>query len=78
MSARRLLLLVTSSLAVPVVLALALAGPAGAEPAGARPTFGSHVSTCAQHATGFTGEHNPSHHRGPAGWDGEHCLTPGT
>lgn len=76
MSARRLLLLVTSSLAVPVVLALALAGPAGAEPAG--PTFGSHVSTCAQHATGFTGEHNPSRHRGPAGWDGEHCLTPGT
>ena len=51
------------------------AGPAGAGPAGAVPVgaasvgsdFGAHVSACAQMSTGFSGDHNPSHHRGPSG-----------
>ena len=59
----RLSLLVSSVLVVPTALVVA-AGPAAAGPPST--TFGSHVSACAQMSTGFSGQHNPSHHRGPA------------
>ncbi|MFP5218380.1 MAG: hypothetical protein ACLGIG_01390 [Actinomycetes bacterium] len=48
---------------MPLVLVAGAAGPAAAAPT--TTTFGSHVSSCAQVSTGFSGEHNPSHHRGP-------------
>lgn len=67
MNTPRLSLLVSSVLAVPMALVIGAVGPAAAEPPSA--TFGSHVSSCAQMSAGFTGEHNPSHHRGPAGHD---------
>ena len=75
MPAPRLCLLLSSLVVVPAGLVLAVAGPAGAGPAGAVPVgaasvgsgFGAHVSACAQMSTGFSGDHNPSHHRGPAG-----------
>lgn len=62
----RLPLLLSSLAVVPAALVLATAGPAGAAPAGSG--FGAHVSSCAQASTGFSGGHNPSHHRGPSGW----------
>lgn len=62
MNRSRLSLLLGSILVVPLAL---LAGPAAAEPSS--PPFGSHVSMCAQSSTGFDGQHNPSHHRGPLG-----------
>jgi hypothetical protein len=65
MNTPRLSLLVSSFLVVPLALVVAAAGPAAAGPPAS--TFGSHVSSCAQTPTsnGFTGAHNPSHHRGP-------------
>lgn len=70
MNSPRLCLLVSSVLMVPLVL---VGGPAAAEPPST--TFGSHVSLCAQLSTGFSGQHNPSHHRGPGqhGMSGTHC-----
>ncbi|MDP3713750.1 MAG: hypothetical protein Q8R60_14845 [Mycobacteriales bacterium] len=73
MNTPRLSLLISSVLVVPLALVVG-AGPATAEPP-AKP-FGSHVSSCAQHA-GFTGAHNPSHHRGPAAthdMSAMHCM----
>lgn len=57
-------LLIGSVLVVPMALVVSAAGPASAD----RPstTFGSHMSSCAQMSTGFSGQHNPSHHRGAA------------
>ena len=69
----RLSLLVSSVLVVPTALVVA-AGPTAAAPPTA--TFGSHVSSCAQMPTGFSGQHNPSHHRGPTAahaMTGTHC-----
>ena len=72
----RLSLLVRSVLIVPTAL-VAAAGPTAAAPPTA--TFGSHVSSCAQMSTGFSGQHNPSHHRGQAaahamdGMSSMHC-----
>jgi len=51
-------LLVSSVLAVPMALVI---GVAAASPNG---TCASHVSSCAQTSPGFTGQHNPRHHRG--------------
>ena len=68
-------LLTSSVLVVPLALVVGVAGPAVAQ----QPTdnFGWHVSSCAHTPTsnGFTGEHNPSHHRGPNAhpMDGMHC-----
>ena len=80
--APRLCLLFSTLVVVPVMLehlltaaaclVLAAAGPAGAVPVGAVSVgsgFGAHVSSCAQMSTGFSGDHNPSHHRGPSGWN---------
>ena len=64
MKVRRLSFLAGSVLVVPVLAVVLGSGPAAAEPPAT--TFGSHVSSCAQH-TGFDGAHNPSHHRGPTG-----------
>lgn len=64
MNRPRLSLLLGSVLAVPMALVVSAAGPAAADPPST--TFGSHVSSCAQMSTGFSGQHNPSHHRGPA------------
>lgn len=63
MNSPRLSLLVSSVAVVPMALIVGAAGPAAAEPPST--TFGTHVSSCAQMSTGFSGEHNPSHHRGP-------------
>lgn len=71
MNSPRVSLLVGSVLVVPVVL-LVGAGPAAAEPPST--TFGSHVSSCAQMSTGFSGQHNPSHHRGPTATHGMHAM----
>ena len=74
MNRSRLSLLLGSVVVVPVALLVGAAGPAAAEPPS--PTFGSHVSMCAQMSTGFDGQHNPSHHRGPNGTpmtSGTHC-----
>jgi hypothetical protein len=74
MNTRPLSLLVSWLLVVPLALVLSAAGPAVAEPPDGR--FGPHVSSCAQMSTGFTGQHNPSHHRGhaaPDGMSGMHC-----
>lgn len=77
MNSPRLSLLVSSVLVVPMALVVGAAGPAAAEPPST--TFGSHVSACAQMSTGFSGQHNPSHHRGQAaahvmdGMSGMHC-----
>ena len=72
MNTRRFSLLVSSVLGMPLALVVGAAGPAAAAPPTS--TFGSHVSSCAQHA-GFSGQHNPSHHRGPAahGMEAMHC-----
>lgn len=72
MNTPRLSLLVSSVLVVPIALVVGAVGAAAQETPGA--TFGSHVSSCAQ-GTGFTDQHNPSHHRGPAAhdMDGTHC-----
>ena len=70
MPAPRLLLLLSSLVVVPAGLVLAAASPAGAVPVGAVSIgsgFGAHVSSCARLSTGFSGDHNPSHHRGPSG-----------
>ena len=74
MNRPRLSLLLGSALVVPLVLVTGGTGPAAADPPG--DTFGSHVSSCAQMSTGFSGQHNPSHHRGPQAtehMDGMHC-----
>lgn len=71
MNSPRLSLLVSSVLVVPLALVVGAAGPAGAEPPST--TFGSHVSSCAQLAPGFSAQHNPSHHRGPTDMDAMHC-----
>ncbi len=65
-------LLVSPVVVVTSVLVVGAAAPVAAGPP--TPTFGSHVASCA-HGTGFSGQHNPSHHRGPAphGVDGMHC-----
>lgn len=65
MNTPRLSMLVSSVLVVPLALIVGAAGPVAAEPPDT--AFGSHVSSCARMSTGFTGQHNPSHHRGPAG-----------
>ena len=72
MNRPRLALLLGPALVVPLALTAA-AAPAGAVPPST--TFGSHVSACAQVSTGFTGQHNPSNHRGPTAhaMDGMHC-----
>lgn len=59
--------------ALPLALVVGAASPAAAAPPST--TFGSHVSHCAQMSTGFSGQHNPSHHRGPTAHvtDGTHC-----
>ena len=65
---------------VPAGLVLAVAGPAGAVPVGAVSVgsgFGAHVSSCAQMSTRFSGDHNPSHHRGPSGWPSTWSCPPG-
>ena len=67
MNRPRLPLLIRSVLVVPLALVAAAAGPAAAEPP--ITPFGSHVSTCAQTSTGFSGQHNPSHHRPGAAHD---------
>lgn len=63
----------------PLIAGLAAIAPAAAEPR--VPTFGQHVSSCAQDM-GFDGHHNPGHHsghhpghhRGASGWEAEgHC-----
>lgn len=56
-------LLASSVLAAAVMLVVGAAGPAAAESPGT--TFGSHVSSCAAASPGFSGQHNPAHHRGP-------------
>ena len=75
MNSRRLSLLASSVLVVPLALVVGAAAPAVAQPPTS--TFGSHVSSCAHTPTsnGFTGAHNPSHHRGPTAhhMDGMHC-----
>lgn len=72
MNRPRFAFFIGSVLAVPMALIVGTAGPAAADPPSA--TFGSHVSSCAQ-TTGFSGQHNPSHHRGPAAttMSGMHC-----
>ena len=72
MNTPRLSLLVGTVLVVPMALVVIAVGAAAQERSS--PAFGSHVSSCAQGA-GFTGQHNPSHHRGPASHDmsGTHC-----
>lgn len=75
MTSPRLSLLIGSVLVVPMALVVAAAGPAAAADPPST-TFGSHVSSCAQMSTGFSGQHNPSHHRGPAAthaMSGMHC-----
>lgn len=66
-------LLVSWVLVVPLAPVVGAAGPAGAEPPTS--TFGSHVAWCAQTSTGFSGQYDPSHHRGLAAdhRDGMHC-----
>lgn len=54
-------LIAGSVLVVPLALVVGAGPVAAAEPP---TTFGSHVSSCAMHV-GFSGAHNPSHHRGP-------------
>ena len=74
MNSSRLSLLVSSVLVVPLALVVSGAGPAAAEPPST--TSGSHVAWCAHTSTGFTGQHNPSHHRGPTATHtmrGTHC-----
>ena len=75
MNSSRLSLLISSVLVVPLALVVVgAAGPAVAAPPST--TFGSHMSSCAQMSTGFTGQHNPSHHPGPtatAAMTGMHC-----
>ena len=59
---------------VPIALVVGAASPAVAVPPST--TFGSHVSVCAHMSTGFSGAHNPSHHRGPTATHatyGLHC-----
>ncbi len=68
MNNARLSLLASSVLVVPLALAIGAAGPAAAEPPST--TFGSHVSVCAQTSPGFSGQHNPGHHRGPTATHG--------
>jgi len=73
MNRSRLSLLIGSVLVVPMALVVGAAGPAVADPPST--TFGSHVSSCAQMSTGFSGQRNPSH-RGPTATDarsGMHC-----
>jgi hypothetical protein len=74
MNTPRLSLLASSVLVVPLALVVA-AGPVAAQQPTS--TFGSHVSSCAHTPTsnGFSGAHNPSHHRGPTAhhMDGLHC-----
>ena len=68
------LLILSSSLLISTGLILGAAGPAASAPPST--PFGSHVSSCAQMSTGFSGHHNPSHHRGPAAvpvMNGTHC-----
>ena len=85
MPAPRLPLLLSSLVVVPAGLVLAVAGPAGAVPVSAVPVsavsvgsgFGAHVSSCAQMSTGFSGDHNPSHHRGPSGRPSTWSCPPG-
>ena len=74
MNTPRLSLLISSVLIVPMALVVGVAGPAAAEPPAT--TFGSHVSACAQMPDHFTGQHNPSHHRGSTAthaMSGMHC-----
>lgn len=73
MSSPRFPVLVSTLVVVPLFLVVGSAGPGAASPTD---TFGSHVASCAQASTGFTGQHNPSHHRGPNAADdvsGMHC-----
>lgn len=71
MTRTRTACLVASVAGAALVAVLSAGGPAVAVPPD--PSFGGHVSTCAQ-VMGFDVTHNPSHHRGPAGWTaGEHC-----
>lgn len=58
--------LIALAMAAPLVAILAATAPAVAAPPD--PSFGGHVATCAQ-VMGFDGQHNPSHHHGPSGWD---------
>lgn len=71
MNNRRLSRLISSVLVLPTALVIGAAGPAAAAPPDT--TFGSHVSECAQTSKGFSGQHNPSHHRGPNGMEAMHC-----
>ena len=50
---------------------LCVAGPAVAQPAQDKQTFGSHVSQCAHVMGGFRGGHNPSMMHGT--WTGHSC-----
>jgi hypothetical protein len=72
MNTPRMSLLVSSVLVVPLALVVGAGGPA--PPGPPTSTFGSHVSSCAQMSNGFSGQHNPGHHRGPAAhhMDGMH------
>ncbi len=74
MNTPHLSLLASSVLVVPLALVVA-AGPVVAQQPTS--TFGSHVSSCARTptSTGFSGGHNPSHHRGPTAhqMDGMDC-----
>ena len=74
MSTPRLSLLASSVLVVPLALVVGAAGPVAAQQPTS--TFGSHVSSCAHTPTsnGFTGAHNPSHHRGPTAIPAMHCM----
>ncbi len=56
----RLALLAGSLVLLPLPLVVGATGSAAAVVPD--PTFGRHVSSCAQMSGGFTAEHNPSHH----------------
>lgn len=73
MSSPRFPVLVSTLVVVPLLLVVGSAAEGVASPTDA---FGAHVSSCAQMSTGFTGQHNPSHHFGPNAADdvsGLHC-----
>lgn len=64
----------TAALAIVMVIGgLSGSGLARAQSSPVNDGFGRHVASCARDG-GFDGAHNPSVHRGPAGWDGGHCT----
>lgn len=63
---------VTAAIAV-ATLSVAASASASAAPGAENSDFGRHVATCARDMDGFSGAHNPSMHRSPAGWTDSEC-----